>query len=1026
MNTSTKKTSKTKKNLGQTQTTPNPFSHWIRLFFLLLLISLGTNLYAQQSQVPSDTLDILLNKLLEKAEAALSKEKRTTAFHLAEWVLMVDSTHSKAKTVLHNAQYSTQQTEDTLAQKIEWTATFRLATKYNRFVAAAFSPDGKILATSSEDDIIRLWHTETGVAFQLFRGWTGKTTRVAALAFSPDGKTLMSVERDKMLRVWDLESKHLIQSFQLPGKELDLALFSPNGKYLISLVKEEEYDQVLQLWEVKTGKYIRPLAKNYPSVNAVTFSPDGKILATVLDNRTIGLWELATGQQLPHFKNKVESKITKLDFSPNGKILATCSEDRQIRLWEMATGKLLKSFQPPNGTAYTVKFSPDGKFLALASTQGLYIYNVDTADLLYFLEGGPFFQVRFSNHGQVLAYGTTSKIHLWDMKTTAFAPSTKNSRAKHQGMEGIESEDLLASDIAALFLMDTLLVDKLLTRYEPNMWRQYALFFQNRGNNDPEHYQFWHQKALFFLDTLIQTTKSEVYALDLSDFHFQYGKLLLQDRQYKAALKHFRLSKGLASSTKHRSLKKELAHAQLFNGHIDLALEQYMQNKKARFSILRDLLSFFKQGMVCSDEKDRNCLPYKQLEKIVVFLTFNGKDRRNLAKFEMQPWSTAQLQGELEKLPVSLQSTYREEAFLYDLKQNHFRSSKEQETSAITIDQQNYDQVLHNFFEKGEAQQQLAVAQYYFNHKAEEKALKWYQQIDFKALGERDVRNLLQLLGKEKAETTIQSFFPIASAEQQTPMLNYLIEQKNWQIFNELTEMEFNKSPTKTTFRNWALSFLYANNQEDLQLLLDTTSQDLFAAHFYKERLAYLYKKESPEKQIEFLEKVTQKYERILQEAPMSVSYMRQYNGLLGELLKLKKDKAAMYDKMMQLCEQWLPLEDKKNVHQMIRKLNNWGYEALLAGNFALAEKIIRFGIGMDSPCDCLYTNLAPALLLQGQYQAATQEYIKWKNQPYTENSRHNTFKTVFLEDIRFFERKGIIPKKHQEAVQRVKQLLEE
>jgi WD40 repeat protein len=73
-------------------------------------------------------------------------------------------------------------------------------------------------------------------------------------------------------------------------------------------------------------------------VGSVAFSPDGKTLASGSQNRTIKLWDVATGEEQATLKGHTDMVLS-VAFSPDGKTLASGSMDKTIKLWDVATGK---------------------------------------------------------------------------------------------------------------------------------------------------------------------------------------------------------------------------------------------------------------------------------------------------------------------------------------------------------------------------------------------------------------------------------------------------------------------------------------------------------------------------------------------------------------------------------------------------------------------------------------------------------------------------------------------------------------
>jgi WD40 repeat protein len=189
--------------------------------------------------------------------------------------------------------------------------------------------------------------------------------------------------------------------------------WSPDGRTLAS----GSSDRTVKLWEAATGKLLATLQGHTGEVYSIAWSPDGKTLASGSDDRTVMLWDAATGKLLMTLQGHA-GEVLSVAWSPDGRTLASGSSDWTVKLWEAGTGKLLATLQGHTGEVYSIAWSPDGKTLASGSSdQSVKLWEAGTGQLLSTLQGhaDSVLSVAWSSDGKTLASGSSDRtVKLWE------------------------------------------------------------------------------------------------------------------------------------------------------------------------------------------------------------------------------------------------------------------------------------------------------------------------------------------------------------------------------------------------------------------------------------------------------------------------------------------------------------------------------------------------------------------------------------------------------------------------------------
>ncbi len=275
----------------------------------------------------------------------------------------------------------------------------------------AFSADGKLFATSSENKAIQIWDTTT---VQLKGTCDGHKYDVENLTFNVAGDKLASTSGE--IKIWDVETCELLNTCLTDFSSGVIMTWTSDSKHLISVGNTDNKEAQIVHWETQDYEVAKEIYLE-TNFNAAAISPDQKILAT--GDGPLQFWELETGKRLSN-NTKWVGEFQSMEFSPDGSRLVTGSRWDRVDVWDINTAELLHSMTHGD-EVISISYSPDGGTIASGSDDGeVRVWDTNTGELRKTISGyrqKEYYSVAFSPDCNTLTCGGEDGIQWWDLQS---------------------------------------------------------------------------------------------------------------------------------------------------------------------------------------------------------------------------------------------------------------------------------------------------------------------------------------------------------------------------------------------------------------------------------------------------------------------------------------------------------------------------------------------------------------------------------------------------------------------------------
>jgi WD40 repeat protein/serine/threonine protein kinase len=238
------------------------------------------------------------------------------------------------------------------------------------------------------------------------------SSAVHRLVYRPDGKVVAAANRNQIV-LWDAATGVQQGAWSVSTKTITGLVFTANGKSLVSA----GLDKTVKVWDPATGKVHAEFVAGH-ELHCLAVAPNGELIAAAGNTGFIHLWNVPHKKELT---KRVHSKsmVVAIAFSPDSSQLVSGGQDGHVKLWNVADEQEPVKLPGHEGGVLGLAFSPDGKLLASAGQDKFLRWTDRTSaknSTRVKHESGPIVSFSFAADGRrVATAGTDGNVKIWDV-----------------------------------------------------------------------------------------------------------------------------------------------------------------------------------------------------------------------------------------------------------------------------------------------------------------------------------------------------------------------------------------------------------------------------------------------------------------------------------------------------------------------------------------------------------------------------------------------------------------------------------